>query len=106
MPTLILSGADDLRTPTANAREVAAKIPDSHLLVVPYTGHSVLTDEQTSCASDALQGAVRRPRRQALPAAPAPASLRPPPLAPLNLSLVAPASGYGGFPGERCMRSR
>ena len=35
VPTLILSGADDLRTPTSNAREVAAQIPGSHLLVVP-----------------------------------------------------------------------
>ena len=42
VPTLIFSGADDLRTPTANARQVAAQIPDAHLLVVPNTGHSVL----------------------------------------------------------------
>ena len=47
VPTLILSGADDLRTPTANAREVAAQIPDAHLLVVPNTGHSVLGTEPT-----------------------------------------------------------
>ena len=47
VPTLILSGADDLRTPTANARAVAAQIPDAHLLVVPNTGHSVLESEPT-----------------------------------------------------------
>ncbi len=100
VPALILSGADDLRTPTANAREVAAQIPDAHLLVVPYTGHSVLTEEQTSCASDALQalfagGAIKR-----CAPAPAPASLRPPPLPPVQLALVAPAHGYGGVPGR------
>ena len=55
VPTLILSGADDLRTPTANARAVAAQIPDAHLLVVPNTGHAVLEDEPTSCARKALQ---------------------------------------------------
>ena len=38
VPTLILSGADDLRTPTSGAREVAAQIPDANLLVVPNTG--------------------------------------------------------------------
>jgi pimeloyl-ACP methyl ester carboxylesterase len=100
VPTLILSGADDLRTPTANAREVAAQIPDSQLLVVPYTGHSVLTEEQTSCASDALQalfvGHTVKPCRHT----PIPASLRPPPLAPVRLALVAPASGYSGIPGR------
>ncbi len=73
VPTLILSGADDLRTPTANAREVAAQIPDAQLLVVPYTGHSVLTDESTACGREALQAlfaagrssrAARRRRRR------------------------------------------
>ena len=32
VPTLILSGAQDLRTPTSNALQVAAKIPDAQLL--------------------------------------------------------------------------
>jgi hypothetical protein len=100
VPTLILSGADDLRTPTANAREVAAQIPDSHLLVVPYTGHSVLTQEQTSCASDALQALFANHAIKACRPAPIPASLRPPPLAPVKLALVAPASGYSGVPGR------
>jgi len=100
VPALILSGADDLRTPTANAREVAAQIPDSHLLVVPYTGHSVLTDEQTACASDALQAMfAARPVKPCATAAP-PASLRPPPLPPPRLALVPPTRGYAGLPGR------
>ena len=49
-----LSGADDLRTPTSGARAVAAQIPDALLLVVPNTGHSVLTTEPTKCARVAL----------------------------------------------------
>lgn len=100
VPTLILSGADDLRTPTANAREVAAQIPDAHLLVVPYTGHSVLGQEQTPCASEALQAMfAAKPIKPCAPA-PIPTSLRPPPLPPLRLTLVAPAQGYGGLPGR------
>ncbi len=100
VPTLILSGADDLRTPTANAREVAAQIPDSHLLVVPYTGHSVLTEEQTSCASKALQALFAARPVKPCRAAPPPASLLPPPLPPGRLALVSPAKGYSGLPGR------
>jgi len=55
VPTLILSGADDLRTPTANAREVTAEIPGSHLLVVPEVGHSVLGTDLSGCSAKALQ---------------------------------------------------
>jgi pimeloyl-ACP methyl ester carboxylesterase len=100
VPTLILSGADDLRTPTANAREVAAQIPDAHVLVVPYTGHSVLSADQTPCASHALQALFADTSIKPCTPAPVPASLRPPPLAPTRLALVAPASGYGGNPGR------
>ncbi len=100
VPTLILSGADDLRTPTANAREVAAEIPDSHLLVVPYTGHSVLSSEQTSCAGEALHALFAEQPIKPCPAAPVPASLRPPPLPPLRLALVSPSGGYSGLTGR------
>jgi pimeloyl-ACP methyl ester carboxylesterase len=100
VPALILSGADDLRTPTANARAVAAEIPGSHLLVVPFTGHSVLTDETTPCASEALQamfaGRSVRPCR----ASPPPPALVPPPLPPRTLAMVSSARGYGGLPGR------
>jgi pimeloyl-ACP methyl ester carboxylesterase len=100
VPTLIVSGADDLRTPTANAREVAAQIPDSHLLVVPYTGHSVLTEEQTSCASEALQALFAAKAIEPCRVAPPPASLRPAPLPPERLRAVTPTAGYSGAPGR------
>ncbi len=100
VPTLILSGANDLRTPTSNAREVAAMIPDAHLLVAPYTGHSVLGDEPTACASNALQAMFAgKPVKPCAPAPP-PAALKPPPLPPLSLAQVPPAKGYGGRPGR------
>ncbi len=100
VPTLILSGADDLRTPTANARFVASQIPDAHVLVVPYTGHSVLTTEPTSCARRALiaqfAGTPINPCRATAP----PASLRPPPIPPTRLASVSPEWGYSGTPGR------
>ena len=79
VPTLILSGAQDLRTPTANARAVAARIPDTQLLVVPYTGHSVLGTDLSNCAENAVSAffagaavsrASRQPTSSALPPRP------------------------------------
>ncbi len=100
VPTLILSGADDLRTPTANAREVAAQIPDAHVLVVPYTGHSVLGTEPTPCAHEALEALFAgHPVKPCAPAPPPPA-LRPPPLPPTRLSEVSPTQGNRGLPGR------
>jgi pimeloyl-ACP methyl ester carboxylesterase len=100
VPTLIVSGAEDLRTPTAGARRVAAMIPDAHLLVVPDTGHSVLTTEPGSCAIDALHAlfaghAVRRCKRSAPPS-----YLQPTPLAPRSASRLSPLRGYSGSPGR------
>ena len=100
VPTLILSGAEDLRTPTANARSVAAQIPDAHVLVVPYTGHSVLTAEPTSCARKALLAQFAgRPIKPCHVGAPPP-SLRPPPLPPMRLASVTPETGYSGPTGR------
>ena len=100
VPTLILSGADDLRTPTANAREVAAQIPDAHLLVVPYTGHSVLTDESTACAREALLALFTSKRIKPCTVTQPPAILRPPPLPPPRLGLVSASDGAHGLPGR------
>jgi pimeloyl-ACP methyl ester carboxylesterase len=100
VPTLILSGANDLRTPTANAQEVAAQIPDAHLLVVPNTGHSVLGSDPTSCAHDALQALFRgKPVKQCKHRSP-PGLLLPTPLPPRSLSVVPPAPGSRGRAGR------
>ncbi len=99
VPTLILSGADDLRTPTANAREVAAQIPGSKLLVVPNTGHSVLDSDPTGCSSEALQDLFTgRPIRPCATATPA--LFRPTPLPPARLADVRPAKGNSGKAGR------
>ncbi len=65
VPTLILSGADDLRTPTANARRVAAQIPDAHLLVVPNTGHVGARGRAHLLRAQGAADDVRRARRWA-----------------------------------------
>ncbi len=100
VPTLIISGAEDLRTPTANARSVAARIPGSHLLVVPNTGHSVLTTEPGSCAVNALHVLFANHAIHKCKAGPPPAYLKPTPLAPKRLSQIAPIHGYSGQVGR------
>ncbi len=99
VPTLILSGADDLRTPTANAREVAAQIPDAQVLVVPNTGHSVLGADPTPCAHNALQALFEgKPVRQCKDRTP-PALELPTPLPPRSLNAVPLARGNHGKTG-------
>jgi pimeloyl-ACP methyl ester carboxylesterase len=100
VPTLILSGADDLRTPTANAREVAREIPDAQLLVVPNTGHSVLGSDPTSCSQDALQALFAgKPVRQCTQRKPPPLLL-PTPLPPRSLAEAPLAHGDHGVAGH------
>jgi pimeloyl-ACP methyl ester carboxylesterase len=100
VPTLILSGADDLRTPTAGAREVAAQIPDAQVLVVPNTGHSVLGSDPTPCAENALQALFEgKPVRQCKDKTP-PALALPTPLPPRNLNAVPLTGANRGKAGR------
>jgi len=100
IPSLILSGAEDLRTPTAGAREVAAAIPGSHLLVVPMVGHSVLGSDPSGCAERALQALFRgRPIVACLRRA-TPLRLRPEPAPPRRLGRISSARGYSGLTGR------
>jgi len=52
VPTLFLSGAWDLSTPLADAREEASRSPDAELVVVPHGGHSTITSQ--GCAQQAV----------------------------------------------------
>ena len=98
VPTLILSGAQDVRTPTSNAFQVASLIPSSQVLVVPFTGHSVLGSDFSGCAQAAVNtffagGVVQ-------PCAPSPRLFSPTQIAPTKLSAVRPPVGFSGRPGR------
>ncbi|HET6506207.1 MAG TPA: alpha/beta hydrolase [Baekduia sp.] len=54
VPTLLLSGRLDTRTPTENARELLPALPRAQLLTVAGTGHDVLDSDTTGCAAKAL----------------------------------------------------
>jgi pimeloyl-ACP methyl ester carboxylesterase len=55
VPTLLLSGRLDTRTPTENARELLPLLPHAQLLTVAGTGHDVLDSDITGCAARALR---------------------------------------------------
>jgi pimeloyl-ACP methyl ester carboxylesterase len=95
VPTLILSGAQDLRTPTSGAQAIAARIPGSQLVVVPYTGHSVLGTDFSGCSQAAVSaffsGGVLQPCKSTQDPFP------PTPITPRKFSLV---KAVGGVPGR------
>jgi pimeloyl-ACP methyl ester carboxylesterase len=65
LPTLIVSGTEDLRTPRSDALSLAARIPGSQVVTVPDTGHSALLSDATGCASKAMHAfIVGRPVRR------------------------------------------
>ncbi|MGC2375100.1 MAG: alpha/beta hydrolase, partial [Solirubrobacteraceae bacterium] len=98
VPTLILSGAQDLRTPTSGAQSVAARIPGAQLVVVPYTGHSVLGTDFGGCAQAALKtffssGTAQQCGKTHNPFGPTP-------IVPTKLGLVKAVGGVAGRPGS------
>jgi pimeloyl-ACP methyl ester carboxylesterase len=97
-PTLILSGAQDLRTPTSGAEAVAARIPGAQLVVVPYTGHSVLGTDFSGCAQTALKEFFSSETAQQCGAVHDP--FAPTPITPSKLALVKPVGGLAGTAGS------
>ncbi|MDE3069854.1 MAG: alpha/beta fold hydrolase [Acidobacteriota bacterium] len=98
IPTLILSGGQDLRTPVAQARQLASQIPGAQLLVVPYTGHSVLGSDLSGCAEAGVQSFFA-----GLSAGQCPAGkdfFVPTPVPPPHLGAVRPTPGLSGGPGR------
>jgi len=98
VPTLILSGAQDLRTPTSAAQSIAAQIPDAKLLLVPYTGHSVLGSDLSGCAQAAVSAFFAGSAVQ--PCTSSTDLLAPTPVAPTKLAQVHPPPGLPGKPGR------
>ncbi len=100
VPTLILSGGQDLRTPTLNAQRVASLIPDAQIVKVPYTGHSVIGSDLNECARAALAAFFAGASEETRQCAAAVNHFPPAPLAPTRLSSVTPTPGVGGARGR------
>ncbi|HEV2997785.1 MAG TPA: alpha/beta fold hydrolase [Solirubrobacteraceae bacterium] len=98
VPTLILSGGQDLRTPTSTARRIAGLIPGSELVVSPYTGHSVLGADFSGCAAAAVSTFFGS--SPAKPCAPNTDVFKPTPVSPTNLDYLRAAPRLGGRAGR------
>jgi pimeloyl-ACP methyl ester carboxylesterase len=98
VPALILSGAQDLRTPTSNARAIAAQLPLAQLLVVPHTGHSVLGSDLSGCADAAVEAFFGG--RPVQPCGHEANLFAPTAVPPASLARVQSPPGLGGRPGR------
>ena len=99
VPTLVLTGREDLRTPMENALGVAAQIPHAEVVEVPGTGHDELDSDSSGCVARALGrfiagrplgSACTRTSNQVPPA----------PVAPTSLSRVRTRPGARGARGR------
>jgi len=104
VPTLLLSGDDDLRTPQEDAAELASKLPNGTLVRVPATGHSVLGSDLSSCSTRALRNFFRG-------LAPRPCKdqgelLPPSPVPPRSLSRLPRAPGLPARTGRTLLAAR
>lgn len=103
VPTILLDGGQDTRTPVASAQAVAARIPGSNVVVAPGAGHSLLY--QYSCAQTQMRNLLYGRRVSAAACnreAPVP---RPVPVPPATLSAVKP-SGATGTAGRVAQAAR
>jgi len=102
VPTLVISGAADIRTPSEDAFAVKALIPAAQFVVVPFTGHSTLAGDLSAdgCAARALRqlfaGEVVAP---CAPTTPAANPYSPTPIAPTRFERLR-ATGRGGKIGR------
>ena len=52
IPTLVLHGAADARSPLANAEALHAAIPNSQLVVLPELGHACVVEDPEACSAE------------------------------------------------------
>ena len=93
VPTLVLTGGQDMRTPVSSARAVAARAPGSHLLIAPGAGHSVLG--QLSCADDQLANLLAGRRVSTAACNRESPTPYPVPVPPARLGAVSPSGAPG-----------
>ncbi|UTI66595.1 alpha/beta hydrolase [Paraconexibacter antarcticus] len=92
VPTLLLDGQSDLRTPIEDAQAVAARFPRAQLITVPHSGHSVLGTEPAGCGAAAVAAFAAGIPAAACPAVPNPYG--PTPRPPASLATVKIARGF------------
>lgn len=87
VPTLVVTGGGDVRTPLEDAQSVANRIPGAQVLAIPYSGHSVLSSDFSGCGQAALTAFfASQPVSPCVNPRPL---LAPTPIAPTRLSRLA-----------------
>jgi hypothetical protein len=99
VPTLVIDGAADVRTPLEDAVKVKSLIPSAQVLAVPYTGHSVLGSElsEERCGERGVRQFFVG--ETVTPCAPSANPFSPTPVAPTNFNRLK-ATGRGGKVGR------
>jgi pimeloyl-ACP methyl ester carboxylesterase len=96
VPTLVLDGQMDLRTPFEDASQIPSRIPGATVVEVPYTGHSVVASDQSSCAANSLAAFFADSAPPACPATKNPFAPTPrPPVALASVRAVGPGGRIG-----------
>lgn len=89
LPTLVLSGVNDMRTPSSDADQVARQLGGQ--VVRAPVAHAVLSNDSTGCAQRAVTTFLQaRPVKARCPRYP---EFDTPPAAPRRLAEIAPAPG-------------
>jgi pimeloyl-ACP methyl ester carboxylesterase len=98
VPTLILGGALDIRTPLENDRELQRLIPGAQFVRVPGNGHDQIDSDLDGCVHTAL---VRffADRRVGAPCQVS-YQVPPRPIAPASLATTPPSRGTAGVRGR------
>jgi pimeloyl-ACP methyl ester carboxylesterase len=104
VPTLLLSGNDDLRTPQEDAARLASELPNATLVHVPDTGHSVLGSDLFGCSTRALRKFFRGQPQTAC--ADKGELLPPSPVPPRSLSRLPHLSGLPARTGRTLVAAR
>jgi pimeloyl-ACP methyl ester carboxylesterase len=95
VPTLVIDGNADVRTPLEDAARIKALIPSAQLLAVPHTGHSALASDE-STDKCALRAVARFFAAEALlPCAAGENPFPPTPVAPTSIARLRSAGRAG-----------
>jgi len=106
VPTLILSGDDDLRTPQEDAAKLASQLPNATLVRVPATGHSVLGSDLSSCSIRALRNFFHGQPPSAAACKNTGELLPPSPVPPRSLSQLPRLRGLPSRTGRTLLAAR
>jgi pimeloyl-ACP methyl ester carboxylesterase len=99
VPTLVIDGSADVRTPLEDAATIKTLIPSAQLLAVPYTGHSALASDLSpdGCALRAVRQFFSS--EAVTPCAATGNPFSPTPVAPTSFARLKP-TGRGGKIGR------